>query len=57
MIAVEFRTWYMNYGTWHEPQDVLTVWTLLTALFGLGLALGVSHCKVYKAVSDYQINQ
>ena len=40
MIAVEFRTWYMNYGTWHEPQDVLTVWTLLTALFGLGLALG-----------------
>jgi len=31
----------MYYGTGHEPQVVLTVWTLLAALFGLGLALGV----------------
>ena len=31
----------MYYGTGNEPQVVLTVWTLLAALFGLGLALGV----------------
>ena len=31
----------MYYGTGKEPQVVLTVWTLLAALFGLGLALGV----------------
>merc|ERR1719318_2094204 len=35
------RTWYMYYGTGQEPQVVLTVWSLLAALFGLGLALGV----------------
>ena len=31
----------MYYGTGKEPQVVLTVWSLLAALFGLGLALGV----------------
>ena len=31
----------MYYGTGQEPHVVLTVWSLLAALFGLGLALGV----------------
>lgn len=35
------RTWYLYYGTGKEPQVVLTLWSLLGALFGLGLALGV----------------
>ena len=35
------RTWYLYYGTGREPQVVLTLWSLLGALFGLGLALGV----------------
>lgn len=35
------RTWYLYYGTGKEPQVVLTVWSLLATLFGLGLSLGV----------------
>jgi len=35
------RTWYMYYGTGKEPVVILTLWSLLGALFGLGLALGV----------------
>ena len=35
------RTWYLYYGTGREPQVVLTLWSLLASLFGLGLALGV----------------
>ena len=35
------RTWYLYYGTGKEPQVILTLWSLLGALFGLGLALGV----------------
>ena len=35
------RTWYLYYGTGAEPQVILTLWSLLAALFGLGLALGV----------------
>lgn len=35
------RSWYLYYGTGREPQVILTVWSLLAALFGLGLALGV----------------
>ena len=33
---------------------MLTVWTLLAALFMLGLASGGGHCNVSKAVSNYQ---
>ena len=35
------RTWYLYYGTGQEPQVILTLWSLLGALFGLGLSLGV----------------
>jgi len=35
------RSWYIYYGTGQEPQVILTVWSLLASLFGLGLALGV----------------
>ena len=35
------RTWYLYYGTGAEPQVILTLWSLLGALFGLGLSLGV----------------
>ena len=35
------RHWYLYYGTGKEPQVILTLWSLLGALFGLGLALGV----------------
>jgi len=35
------RTWYLYYGTGQEPQVILTVWSLLATLFGLGLSLGV----------------
>ena len=35
------RTWYLYYGTGREPQVILTLWSLLGALFGLGLSLGV----------------
>jgi len=35
------RTWYHYYGTGQEPQVILTLWSLLGALFGLGLSLGV----------------
>jgi len=35
------RTWYQFYGTGLEPKVVLTLWTLLGTLFGLGLAIGV----------------
>ena len=35
------RTWYLYYGTGEEPQVILTLWSLLAALFGLGLSLGV----------------
>ena len=35
------RTWYLYYGTGAEPQVILTLWSLLAALFGLGLSLGV----------------
>jgi len=35
------RTWYQYYGTGTEPRVVLTLWSLLATLFGLGLAIGV----------------
>ena len=35
------RTWYLHHGTGKEPQVILTAWTLPTALFGLGLSIGV----------------
>ena len=35
------RTWYLYYGTGREPQVILSLWSLLGALFGMGLALGV----------------
>jgi len=35
------RSWYHFYGTGSEPVVVLSLWSLLAALFGLGLAIGV----------------
>jgi len=35
------RSWYQYYGTGQEPIVVLSLWSLLAALFGLGLAIGV----------------
>jgi len=35
------RSWYEFYGSGSEPRVILTVWSLLAALLGLGLAIGV----------------
>lgn len=35
------RSWYQYYGTGEEPKVILSIWSLLAALFGLGLAIGV----------------
>jgi len=35
------RSYYQFYGRGTEPRVVLTLWSLLAALFGLGLAIGV----------------
>jgi len=35
------RSWYQFYGNGSEPKVVLTLWSLLAALFGMGLAIGV----------------
>jgi len=35
------RSWYEYYGSGREPRVILTIWSLLATLIGLGLAIGV----------------